>query len=229
MNIFYCAEAAVSNVCALDETEAHHAVSVMRLKVGDSIFIFDGKGKLFSANILSAHKKEVTIKIDAEKTEKKLPYHLHIAIAATKQMERLEWFTEKAVELGVSKITPIICARSERKELKTDRLKKAAMAACKQAKQFELPEIEEAVSLNKFLQSNLPEHKFITWCEMPETKIELSNFTHQNSVFLIGPEGDFTATEVTAAKQVGFNECSLGNSILRTETAGIFVAALKRE
>lgn len=229
MNIFYCAEAALSNICTLDENEAHHAVAVMRLKVGDTIFVFNGKGKLFTAKILSAHKKEVTIKIETENTEKKLSYHLHIAIAATKQMERLEWFVEKTVELGVSKITPIICARSERKELKTERLKKAAMAACKQSKQYELPEIEEAVLFDEFLKSNLPENKFITWCETTETKIEHSNFTHQSSVFLIGPEGDFTAAEVNAAIQSGFKECGLGNSILRTETAGIFVAALKRK
>lgn len=228
MNIFYCAEANTNATFVLDENETHHAVAVLRMNVGDAIHVFDGKGKLYHATIHIITKKQVVVYVKELITERHLPYFLHIAIAPTKQMERLEWFVEKAVELGVSKITPVICARSERKYLKTQRLHKMALAACKQSKQLELPEICEAISFENFLESVSEKYKFIAWCETNDTSIKQDDFRHTSSVFLIGPEGDFSSTEITLAKEKSFQELSLGNSILRTETAGVLVATLMR-
>jgi 16S rRNA (uracil1498-N3)-methyltransferase len=228
MNIFYCAEAFAGETFVLNENESHHAIAVLRMKAGEPIHIFNGKGKLFSAIVFSTNKKEVSVKVKEMIAEKKPNYLLQIAIAPTKQIERMEWFVEKAVELGISKISPIICHRSERREVKKERLEKVALAACKQSKQLVLPEIEEAITFHQFVKSNLPPNKFIAWCETVHTALDKQNFIHPESVFLVGPEGDFTAAEVTAAKQANFVECSLGDSILRTETAGVLIAALKR-
>lgn len=228
MNVFYCPDAVVGTMALLSEQEAHHAVLVLRMKVGDDIYVFNGNGKLFSAVIASATKKEVAVHVKALLQEQTSNYFLHIAIAPTKQMERLEWLVEKATELGVSRITPVICQRSERKEVKIERLQKAAMAACKQSKQLVLPQIDEAVLLEQFVKADLPEHKFMAWCEVATNKVSSDVFSHTSVVFLIGPEGDFTSSEVTLATQYGFVPCSLGASILRTETAGVLVAAKMR-
>jgi 16S rRNA (uracil1498-N3)-methyltransferase len=229
MNIFYCPHAQQRSTVFLDEQESHHAYVVLRLREGTKIHVFDGKGQLFSAVVLSANKKEVYIEITELIRQQMPPYYLQIAIAPTKQMERFEWFVEKAVELGVSKITPVICERSERRELKKGRLEKLIVAACKQSKQLWLPAVDSALHFKEFFETELPENRWVSWCENRFAPAHDIHSLRSPSVFLIGPEGDFSEKEIIIAKKHRFKEYSLGSqSVLRTETAGVYVAAMFR-
>jgi 16S rRNA (uracil1498-N3)-methyltransferase len=141
-------------------------------------------------------------------------------------MERLEWFIEKAVEIGVGKISPIICKRSERKELKIERLEKLIISACKQSKQYQLPVLKAPISFADFIDLALPDLRCIAWCETQSVHIANYIKADEQLVCMIGPEGDFTSEEIEAAKQKHFKPVTLGNSILRTETAGVYVASV---
>ena len=159
--------------------------------------------------------------VSSKQKEKQHNYHLHIAIAPTKNMERFEWFLEKATEIGIDEITPIICSRSERKVIKTERCNKILLSAMKQSLKYHLPKLNEAITLTDFLKSNMDGSKYITHCEKSD-KLELRKVNSaEKTLILIGPEGDFSATEIEMALQNQFKAVSLGTSRLRTETAGI--------
>jgi len=226
MNTFFASDAHEHSMLVLDETEAHHATHVLRMKRDDVIHVFDGKGNLYEGIIVEATKKQVSVNVQMLLVHQERSSGLHIAIAPTKQMERLEWFIEKAVEIGVGSISPIICKRSERKELKIERLEKLIISACKQSKQYHLPIIHPTQTFTEFLQTSLPEARCIAWCE--EQSVHIANYIKADKqlVCMIGSEGDFTNEEIEAAKQKGFKSVTLGNSILRTETAGVYVAAV---
>jgi 16S rRNA (uracil1498-N3)-methyltransferase len=212
----------------LHEDEYQHVVKVLRKKEREELFVFDGKGKLFDARIETIGKKEVIVHlvrlIEVEETARPA---LHMAIAPPKNIERFEWFAEKATEIGVDQITPIICKHSERRELRPERIEKVILSACKQSKHLTLPRLNAVVPYESFLKSvNATSRKFIAYCN--EKAVHLKDAYHGgfDVTVLIGPEGDFTREEVLLAEQNEFELVSLGKSRLRLETAGIFAAAV---
>jgi 16S rRNA (uracil1498-N3)-methyltransferase len=210
----------------LNEEEAAHCAQVLRMKAGDPIHFVDGKGNWFEGILAESHKKKCVI--DIQKSRAEVPPHpaqIHIAIAPTKNIDRLEWFLEKATEIGIHRITPIICQRSERKIIRADRLEKILLAAMKQSLKATLPILEQAQPFNEWIKKLTIEPQtlaYIAHCnETDRIPLQATYKAGKNVILLIGPEGDFHPNEVTAAKAAGFTGVSLGPSRLRTETAGI--------
>ena len=213
------------NLAYFDETESRHLTQVLRRKVGDTVQLTDGLGTLFSGGIIEVGKRTCVVAIqNALNNFEARPFRLHIAIAPTKNMDRIEWFLEKATEIGIDEITPLICKRSERTVIKTERLKGVLASAMKQSLKTFLPKIHEALDFQQFMKQKFSEddQKFIAYCNDAE-RHPLSKMYQKskNCVLLIGPEGDFTESEVAAAFKQNFVGVSLGNSRLRTETAGV--------
>ena len=206
----------------LTAEESKHAIKVLRKKEGDMLNFTDGKGNLFIAEITIADNRKTSIRIiKSEQKPKQHNYHLHIAISPTKNMDRFEWFLEKATEIGIDEITPIICSRSERKVLKTERCNRIMLSSMKQSLKFHLPKLNEAIALKEFFKQDFNGNKYIAHCEKTE-KVALKDAElKENTLILIGPEGDFSLNEIEIALQNTFKAVSLGTSRLRTETAGI--------
>jgi 16S rRNA (uracil1498-N3)-methyltransferase len=207
----------------LPEEESLHCVRVLRLMEGDHIILTDGKGFLYSAVLLEAHPKRCLCNI-TEKKQQDLSwnFNLHIAVAPTKNMERMEWFVEKATEIGVNHITFLRCQHSERREIKLQRLTKIAVSALKQSQQATLPDIHEMTDFYDFIRYPFDGQKMFGSCE--EEKKELLKDRYQsgrNLLFLIGPEGDFSRKEINDAIAADFLPVSLGPNRLRTETAAL--------
>ncbi|OQY00766.1 MAG: 16S rRNA (uracil(1498)-N(3))-methyltransferase [Bacteroidetes bacterium 4572_117] len=222
MHIFYTPDIN-SDTYTLSEEESKHCIRVLRLKVGDNISLIDGKGGYHIAEITKDHHKKCEIKvIQTEKGYGKRNYNLSIAIAPTKNNDRFEWFLEKSTEIGVDKFIPIISHQSERKIIKPERLNKRINSAIKQSVQAYRPQLANTVSFNKILDIDFAGKKFIAHC-FDTQKPYLKDVICKNDkiLILIGPEGDFTKEEIKLAKEKGFIEISLGDSRLRTETAGI--------
>ncbi len=234
--LFYVPDVSNEKVIFLPEAESQHAVKVLRLKAGDIIHLINGKGSLFEAEIVNPHAKRCEIKIVASKTKDMSAYSLHIAIAPTKKNERFEWFLEKATEIGIQEITPIICQRSERKGVNRTRSERILVAAMKQSQNLYLPKLNEASSFEQFLlkkTASINMQKCIAHC-LDEDKKSLQRVYEKGKdvLILIGPEGDFSETEITMAIKAGFLPVSLGESRLRTETAGVVachIVVLKNE
>ena len=208
----------------LSAEESKHATKVLRKKEGDILNFTDGKGHLYKAEITVADTKKCRLKLVSIEQKEKHNYHLHIAIAPTKNMDRLEWFLEKATEIGVDELTPIICSRSERKVIKTERCTRILLSAMKQSLKFQLPKLNETISFKDFIKKDYEGTKYIAHCEDGEKKeLKAVNKT-KKTLILIGPEGDFSPKEIKLALQNQFKEVSLGTSRLRTETAGIIAA-----
>jgi len=220
MQLFYLENP--ENEIILSPEESKHATKVLRKKEGDVLDFTDGKGNFYKAEITLADSRKCRLQIVSSKQkEKQHNYHLHIAIAPTKNMDRFEWFLEKATEIGIDEITPIICSRSERKVIKTERCNKILLSAMKQSLKFHLPKLNKAISLTDFLKINVDGVKYIAHCEKSD-KLELKNEkSKEKTLILIGPEGDFIPKEIELALQNQFKAVSLGTSRLRTETAGI--------
>lgn len=209
----------------LSEEEAAHASRVLRLKENDVFHATDGLGNFFKCRITLIGKKEIMSEIVETVRGTDVQSQLHIAIAPTKNIDRFEWFLEKATEFGIGEITPIICERSERKEVRIDRLEKIIFSAMKQSLKTHLPKLHEAVRLKDFLPQTEASNKFIAHCIEDEKK-ELFSLLNsgEKTVVLIGPEGDFSPNEIQLSRSAGYVPVSLGNSRLRTETAGVAVA-----
>lgn len=206
-----------------DKIESKHIVKVLRKTEGDTLLITNGTGLLFNARVVLANEKKCLVELlSSEKKEKPWNYYLHIAIAPTKNNDRLEWFLEKATEIGIDEITPIICKHSERKIVKQERLEKVLISAMKQSLKFQLPKLNAAVSYTEFMAKKRSGDLFIAHCETTQ-KITLKEVLSENQklTLLIGPEGDFSSNEITKAKNNNFVPVSLGESRLRTETAGV--------
>ena len=222
MQLFFIPDIAGDSV-TLNETESKHAVKVLRMSEGTRVHIVDGKGGFYEAEISDAHPKKCRLSVlKVQKETSRKNYRVHIAIAPTKNNTRFEWFLEKATEIGIDEITPLLTEHSERKAVKTDRLEKILVSAMKQSQKTFLPKLNELISFKDFIQNNSEKEKFIAHCnngEKPHLKNTLKK--EQDLLILIGPEGDFSLEEVAAAKEKGFREISLGNERLRTETAGI--------
>ncbi len=221
MDIFYKPDID-SDLIILDAQESAHCIRVMRYKSGDSVCIIDGRGGYFIAEIVREDPKACTIKIvSRQENYKPLPYELHLAIAPTKNTDRFEWFLEKATEIGITSITPIICRRSERRNIRMDRMEKIVIAAMKQSVKAYLPRLNTLVSFEEWVKGQESDTRYIAHCmDGPKRNIWNADLSVNNAV-LIGPEGDFTAEEVVFAEKHGFMPISLGTQRLRTETAGI--------
>jgi len=207
----------------LTEEESKHAIRVLRLVVGSVVQLIDGRGGLYTAEIIDAHPKRTILQINnITASYQQRNHYLHIAIAPTKNIERLEWFLEKATEIGIDEISLIICQRSERKEAKAERLNKIITAAIKQSLKAYHPILNEPKPLSELLKQPFDGQKFIAHCEDGE-KLSLSTSLEKQSryLILIGPEGDFSAQEIDNALHNGFKAITLGDSRLRTETAAL--------
>jgi 16S rRNA (uracil1498-N3)-methyltransferase len=208
----------------LDEQESKHAVRVLRLAAGDEVVLVDGRGGWYGARISEDHPKRCLLEILSHTADyQPMSYHLHIAIAPTKSMDRFEWFLEKATEIGVSQITPLFCQRSERKQVKTDRLDRILISAMKQSLKAYKPVLSEPVSLEEFLGEKQEGVKAIAHCIQEERRSIRELGKGGPYTLLIGPEGDFTPDEVKMAVKSGYMPVELGPSRLRTETAGVHV------
>ncbi|WP_304131201.1 16S rRNA (uracil(1498)-N(3))-methyltransferase [Mesonia mobilis] len=205
--------------------ESKHIVKVLRKQEGDNLNITNGKGFLFSAEIIEANHNKCKAKITAVEQERDKKYHIHLAVAPTKMNDRFETFLEKATEIGLDKITPIICDHSERKVVKINRFERVLQSAMKQSLHYSMPEISEAISFQEFIQQEQNEQKFIAHCEENEKKsLQKELEPGKNYTILIGPEGDFSSEEIESAIKAGFVPVTLGNTRLRTETAAIVAA-----
>lgn len=208
-----------------DKEESRHIVKVLRKKEGDKILITNGKGELFTSEVAFANEKKCDVKVTDYIFSESAPYRLHLAVAPTKMNDRYEWFLEKATEIGVSEITPIICDHSERTVFKAERFEKILQSAMKQSLQYYLPKLNEPIALNSFLETERNGQLFIAHCEDTDKKLLKNELLPANDVtLLIGPEGDFSVREINLAVGKGFIPVSLGNTRLRTETAAIVAA-----
>lgn len=219
MQLFYCPEL-LNDSSFLSNEESIHCFKVLRKKIGDHIYLIDGVGGFYEAIITFASRKKVVFNIIKKWNQPQSPYSLHIAIAPTKNNDRFEWFLEKATEIGVDEVTPIICEHSERKMIKNERMEKIILSAAKQSLKSKLPKINEVTYFNDFINKNHNSHCFIAHC-LTTKKKKLKNEIVSESTILIGPEGDFTTLEVEVALKNNFIPISLGPSRLRTETAGV--------
>jgi len=211
----------------LREDEARHCSKVLRKQIGDHIQVLDGIGNRYEAQIQSIDKKAVTAFIITKETEPPSPYEVHLAIAPTKNISRFEWCIEKACELGIASISPILCQRSERKVIKHDRLQKIIMAAVKQSQKAHLPTLYQLRTYKDYLAQARQGEKYICHCVYEENTHLAKLITKTNSIhLLIGPEGDFHQEEVTLALETGFKSAGLGKERLRTETAGIYACSI---
>lgn len=222
MQLFYCKN--LQESLEILEEESRHITKVLRLKERDCLNVTDGKGNLFKVKIIDTKPKKCKIEIIGIEKKESHPYYLHIAIAPTKNIQRLEWFLEKATEIGVNEITPIICKKSERKKVKLDRCHRILLSAMKQSLKFHLPKLNEPISFSNFINKPFEGNKFIAYCKSTEDAHLKSQVLEKEILVLIGPEGDFTKDEISEALKYKFQDVSLGVSRLRTETAGIFVA-----
>ena len=205
-----------------DKEESKHIVKVLRKKESDKIFITNGLGYLFESEIILASEKKCEVKIIKETFQQPDTFYTHIAVAPTKMNDRLEWFLEKATEIGIHEITPIICDHSERKIYKIDRAEKIIQAAMQQSLHYYLPKINEPISLSQFVISNIDGQKFIAHCEETDKKSFQKEIAKNEKVtILIGPEGDFSTKEINLAIANQFIPVTLGNTRLRTETAAL--------
>lgn len=224
MQLFYTPNILpTSSTFTFDKTESRHIVKVLRKKPGDKLFITDGKGRLFTSEINNCNAKSCDVSIkDVATKNKPWNYYLHIAIAPTKNIDRFEWFLEKATEIGIDEITPLLCERSERKIIKMDRLTRILESAMKQSLKFQLPKLNGLTSFSEFIEDDFNGKLYMAHCK--DTKKEsLKTIVkpRQNTTILIGPEGDFTPNEIDLALKKNYHAISLGESRLRTETAGI--------
>lgn len=222
MQFFYTPD--ISGDCyTFTKEESRHCIKVLRKKLGDTIYLVDGRGKRYTTCLTDDNPKACQVEVqETEDVTKGRDYHIHLAVAPTKNMDRFEWFLEKATEIGVDEITPIICDHSERKVIKAERLQKIVIAAMKQSLKADLPILNEATSLSHFLKENHQGQCFIAHCEEREKhSLKDSLQLKEDVLLLIGPEGDFSSTEIEIASSKGFQAVSLGNSRLRTETAAV--------
>ncbi|PKP35565.1 MAG: 16S rRNA (uracil(1498)-N(3))-methyltransferase [Bacteroidetes bacterium HGW-Bacteroidetes-15] len=227
MHIFYIPKI-TGNTIILPEEESKHCVRVLRMVQGDLLQIVDGNGNLFTCKIVDPHPKHCSVEIIETKNEfGKRNFHLHIAIAPTKNIDRFEWFLEKATEIGIDEITPILCDHSERKVVNVERLQRVITAAMKQSIKAYMPKINPITPFGNVIISAKEKTKMIAYCgnfDEPHAK----NLIVQGDslLFLIGPEGDFSPAEVDLSISNGFKSVGLGPSRLRTETAGVVACAI---
>jgi len=228
MNLFYVPSFKPSDShVMLPETESKHASKVLRKKQGDQVHIANGKGHMALAVIEHAIGKEIQLAIKEVSAQKNKGYALHLYVAPTKMNDRYEWFLEKATEIGIDSVTPIICEQSERKIIKPERYEKVLLSAMKQSLQSMLPVLKPAIKLEALLEQSFNGSCYIAHCEKDQQKqgFNAQALKQANIHLLIGPEGDFSSKEINKALLKGFKAVSFGNTRLRTETAAIYATA----
>ena len=229
MHLFYLPDLQCDDLTAhFTEEESAHVVRVLRLKVGDEVLITNGKGWMFIAVVSVAHPKHTQAQIISKQhLPRNSGFHLHLAVAPTKNIARFEWFLEKACEIGVDEITPIVCEHSERQKLNMERLNRVLVAAMKQSQAAVLPLLHPPCDLKKFALQCETQQKFVGWCNDNATVALFDMAIAYNSVtVLIGPEGDFSEKEIDMLKINGFQTVSMGRQRLRTETAAIVACCM---
>lgn len=223
MQLFYFKDIHLDSVqFSFDKEESKHIHKVLRKKEGDILYVTNGLGFLFKTEVTMASASQCTVKILSYEKHEKAAFHLHLAVAPTKMNDRFEWFLEKATEIGVHEITPIICDHSERKVIKNERFDKIILSALKQSNHCYLPILNQAISFKEFLKKEIKGQKFIAHCEENDKK-SLKKILEKNIdvTILIGPEGDFSSNEIEIAIKNHYIPISLGNTRLRTETAAL--------
>lgn len=206
----------------LNAEESWHCAKVLRMRVGDEIHLTDGKGGRYTGKLKIIDQKACAIEILSALSTAPRDYSIHLAVSPTKNMARFEWFLEKATEAGIDIITPLICTRSEKISVRTERLNKIITTAMKQSLNVFHPHLSEPTSLSEFIRNYNATQQFIAWCETDDDPLLIKAIKPSSDVIvLIGPEGDFTADEVRLAENAGYLPISLGKNRLRTETAAL--------
>lgn len=222
----------IATTLTLPEEESRHCVRVLRLAEGDEIEVIDGKGTLYRCRIAIAHNKHCAVEILSQ--EHCMPHwgaKIELAVAPTKNLDRIEWMAEKCTEMGIDRITPLLCTHSERKVLKTDRLHKILVAAMKQSLKAQLPQLDELTPIKDVINEDFSGQRFIAYCDESLPREERKSLPqvydpNKDALVMIGPEGDFDPHEVEAALNAGFIPVTLGKSRLRTETAAMMAVAM---
>lgn len=224
---FYSPQFDGSDIIQLDEPGSRHMISVLRMEAGDALHLTDGKGHLLRCIITDAHKKKATVKVVEKKFEPSKPDAVSIAISLVKNVSRLEWFLEKATEIGVAEIIPLLCHRTEKQHFRFDRMQQILVSAMLQSQQQWLPLLQEPRSFSSQVQLSGYDQKWIAHClETDRRSLRQQEPATGKQVLLIGPEGDFTPEEIDLALSQGYVPVTLGGSRLRTETAGLVGATL---
>lgn len=227
MQLFYAPDI-TRPVHTLSEQESMHCIKVLRMGAGDTVHLTDGVGALFLGSIENPHPKHCTVRItDTVEQFGRLPYSLSVAIAPTKNIDRLEWFAEKATEIGIDRIIPIECTRSERRTLNTERIERVVVSAMKQSVKAYKPEIAPLTPLRELIVQPFDGTKLIAHCDKSADRIPIGRAVGKGGgvLILIGPEGDFSPEEITFARENGFRDTTLGDQRLRTETAALYATA----
>ena len=214
----------------LNEETSKHVVQVLRMKIGELVQLTDGKGYLFTAAIIDDHKKKCRVRVQSTVYTPPVQRRVFIGISLLKNASRFEWFLEKATEIGVSCIVPLLCERTEKQHARTDRLRNILVSAMLQSQQTWLPDLPDPMSFADLLSNPPAEARFIAHClEDPQPTVGLADWRHyasKSQLILIGPEGDFSPKEIESALKEGFLPVTLGDNRLRTETAGVVAATL---
>lgn len=222
---FYSSDIASTPV--LPEAESTHAIRVLRMREGDYIRITDGCGKIFHSTITDAHPKRTLVTVNSiEEIDRPWPVDITIAVAPTKSNDRMEWLMEKLVEIGINRFTPLLCRHSERKELKSERLRKIAISAMNQSLKAWLPQIDELTQLRQFIAEPTVAQKFVGYCDdtVERRLLSTSLLPDRDTRILIGPEGDFSKEEIAMVINNGYVATTFGDTRLRTETAALVSA-----
>ncbi len=215
----------IAGTLRLPESDSAHAVRVLRMKAGDLLQVIDGKGNVYQCRLIEAHPKRAAVEIlSTDRRELPWSQDITVAVAPTKHLDRMEWMVEKLTEIGVNRIIPMLCARSERKEIKTERLEKIAVSAMKQSLKATLPIIDEMTPIGKIIRQFDGYTRLVAYCD---EAVERRDFTsayipQRNTLIMIGPEGDFSPAEIRDTLDAGFTAVTLGENRLRTETAALY-------
>jgi 16S rRNA (uracil1498-N3)-methyltransferase len=225
---FFYVEDLESSSLVLDEDTSKHVVQVLRMEKGEKLLLTDGKGKKAEAEIVDDNRKRCGVLITSVQREKEKPHRVAVAISLTKNASRFEWFLEKATEIGVSEIIPLVCERTEKEKFRYDRMKNILVSALLQSQQTWLPVLHEPTDFDKAITEDTYAQRFIAHCLEEEKQSLTSQLINQSAsqLILIGPEGDFTPKEIEQALANNFIPVALGETRLRTETAGMVAAAL---
>jgi 16S rRNA (uracil1498-N3)-methyltransferase len=225
MKFFYCEQ--LTGPVFLNAEESYHCFKVLRLRNGERIMVTDGKGKAAEAEIVNSHPEKTELQIIKWLSLNTEPnYSLHMAISLLKNPDRLEWFAEKATELGVQEITPLLCSRTEKKSVNTQRLRKNVLSAMKQSMRCRLPVVHQPADFQTFIQSKKDGKERMLLCtQSAESSLHSLIKNQQHLIVMIGPEGDFDEEEIALAEAAGIQPVTLGTVRLRTETAGIYICA----
>jgi 16S rRNA (uracil1498-N3)-methyltransferase len=223
MQLFYDATLTPADTLfSFDKEESKHIIKVLRKKDGDILHVTNGLGYLFTTKITLASEKNCTVKITAIALQEPLNYQLHLAVAPTKMNDRFEWFLEKATEIGIAEITPVLCDHAERKHINLERLEKVIVSAMKQSNQCYLPKIHPFTPFTAFVKAERTGQLFVAHCEETErASLKEKLILNQQTTILIGPEGDFSSAEIQLALQQKYQPVTLGSTRLRTETAAL--------